>query len=164
MPGRGLHDSRLGERDEQRVIRRRRSLPRPAAALGAAAGALALSVSALGAVGLWPDAGARSPAPPGFRITGSADGLLPGIPGSLTVTVRNPYRFRIRVTALRASVRDARGCSAGNLKPVALRRPFVVPARGSRRFLLPISLAADAPNACQDARFRLVFSGRAAKL
>lgn len=121
-------------------------------------------MTALGAVGLWPDTGARPTAPPGFRITGSAVGLLPGIPGRLTVTVRNPYRFPIRVTALRVSVRDAKGCSAHNLRPAQLRRRLVVPARGSRSFVVPISLAADAPNACQEARFRLVFSGRAAKL
>ena len=162
MPGRGLQHPRLGERDEQRVSRRPARPYRRAAVLGAAAGALALSVTALGAVGVWPDVGepARSP---GFRITGSAEGLLPGMPGRLNVTVRNPYRWPIRVTAIRVSVRDAGECPAGNLRPALLRRALVVPARATRRVALPISLAADAPNACQGARFRLVFSGRAVK-
>jgi hypothetical protein len=120
-------------------------------------------VTALGAVGVWPDVSAGPTRPPGFHITGSADGLLPGVPGRLRVTVRNPYRFAIRVTTIRAIARDAGGCSSRNLKSARLRRPLRVPARGTRRVVLAISLDANAPNECQGARFRLVFSGRAAK-
>jgi hypothetical protein len=163
VPGRGLQHPRRGKRHEQRVIRTAATPPRRTAVLGAVAGALALSVTALGAVGAWPGAGNAPTTSPGFRITGSADGLLPGVPGRLTVTVRNPYRFAIRVTAIRASARDAGACRGRNLTPARLRRPFVVPARATRRVVLPISLAANAPNECQRATFRLAFSGRAVK-
>jgi hypothetical protein len=136
---------------------------RRAAVLGAVSAALGLSVTALGAVAVWPDVGKAPTAPPGFRITGSAEGLLPGIPGRLNVTVRNPYRVAIRVTAIRVSARNVGSCPGESLEPAPLRRPVVVPARATRRVVLPISLAADAPNACQGASFRLVFSGRAVK-
>jgi hypothetical protein len=79
------------------------------------------------------------------------------------VTVRNPYRFALRVTAIRVSARDAGACGADNLKPTRLRGSLVVPGRAARRVVLPISLAANAPNECQRAAFRLIFSGRAVK-
>jgi hypothetical protein len=162
VPGRRLHDPGLRERDEQRLIRRL-AAPQRAAAIGAVAGALALSVTALGAVAVWPEGGRGPAAQSGFRITGSADGLLPGTPGRLVMSVRNPYRWPIRVTSIRVSAHDAGACRAANLSTARLRGPVLVPARGMRRVVLAISLAADAPDVCQGARFRLSFSGRAVK-
>lgn len=136
---------------------------RRAATLGAVAVTLGLSATALGAGTLWPDAHVAPPPSPGFRITGSAQGLMPGVPGRLTVTVRNPYRFPIRVTSIQATARDAGECRGTNLAPARLRRALVVPRRGVRRVVLPVSLAQNAPNVCQGAAFRLVFTGRAVK-
>jgi hypothetical protein len=162
VPRRRLHHPGLGERDKQRLIRRL-AAPQRAAALGAVAGALALSVTALGAIGIWPEVGKGPAAQGGFRITGSAEGLLPGAPGRLFATVRNPYGWPIRVTTISVTAHDAGACRAANLRTARLRRPVVVAARASRRLVLAISLAADAPDACQGARFRLSFSARAVK-
>jgi hypothetical protein len=120
-------------------------------------------VTALGGIRVWPEPGSDPPARAGFRISGSARDLLPGVLDRLTVTVRNPYPFAIRVTAIRAGARDSGACKAENLRLTALRRPLVVPQRSVRRFTLPIELASDAPDACQGASFPLVFSGRAVR-
>jgi hypothetical protein len=97
-----------------------------------------------------------------FKVTGSVDGLYPGVPGVLRVKVRNPYRRAMRVVSLTARVGDAsRRCTRFNLEVGRFRGRLVI-ARGRTgvaRLSARIPLTA-APE-CRGARFPIAFRARA---
>ena len=100
----------------------------------------------------------------GFSVKGKAERLFPGIPGNLVLTIRNPFDFAIVVHRVRVVVRDAStGCRADNLTTPGLTTHVRVKALSRAKVKVPITMRADAPNACQGKSFPLVFSGRATR-
>ncbi|HEX2039731.1 MAG TPA: hypothetical protein VHF47_08370 [Acidimicrobiales bacterium] len=111
--------------------------------------------------------------PHGFRITGSAGGLFPGIESApLPVTVRNDNNFAIAVEELGAAavaVGDAvEPCPlAVDGRPTVVVTPYrgslSIPPKGTASHTLAVSMDAGAPDGCSGATFQLAFSGRAVK-
>lgn len=96
-----------------------------------------------------------------FRISGHIRGLAPGVGAKLRLRVSNPYGFRLVVRQITVRVGDANGaCNRANLKIRRYRGRLRIPARRSRRVVLPARLKAAAPTACQGARFPLAYRGR----
>lgn len=97
-----------------------------------------------------------------FSISGSVEGLYPGLTRPLTLTVTNPQHFTIVVTSLTVTVHDARlGCTAGNIAVSPFTGELPVRALGSATVTLRITLTHHAPNACQGAVFPLLYSASA---
>jgi hypothetical protein len=128
--------------------------------------AIAASVLALaGALAALPASSGAPSARVSFRVSGSVSGLYPGAKRSLVVTVKNPFRRRLRLVSLRATARPARrGCSGWNVevRPFAGRR--TIRPRGSARVRLLARMPASVAEECKGARFPLVFRGRAVRL
>jgi hypothetical protein len=100
----------------------------------------------------------------GFSVKGKAGPLFPGVPGELVLTLRNPFDFAIVVHSVRVVVRDASGgCHGNNLTTPGLTTDVRLKALSSTKVTVPITMAADAPNACQGKSFPLSFSGRATR-
>jgi hypothetical protein len=100
----------------------------------------------------------------GFRVTGKAGPLFPGVTGDLVLTLRNPFDFSIVVHSVRVMVRDAsNGCRGENLTTPGLTSDVKVKALSRVKVTVPIMMAADAPTSCQGKSFPLVFSGRATR-
>lgn len=119
-----------------------------------------------------PGGGSAAPQPAGrFSISGSVDGLLPGRPATLPLTVTNPNPWPIQVLTLDAGVTAPPGstCPVGTLAVGAYDHgdgdPAVtVPARGSVvvdvRVVFADSLTDD-QTGCRGATLPLVLSGTA---
>jgi hypothetical protein len=134
--------------------RSRRAVVATAAAVVVAFGAAA----AIGALG------GKSKARSGFRLTGHVTGLYPGEHKRLVIVVRNRGRKALRVRSITTRVRDAsRACPRRNLHVPRWRGRLRVKGHRSRRVKVTVWLRADSPSACQGARFRLVFRGRATR-
>jgi hypothetical protein len=100
----------------------------------------------------------------GFSIKGKTGPLFPGTTGDLILTIRNPFDFGIVVHSVRVVVRDASAnCGGENLQTPGYTSDVKVKANSSVKVTAPITMAADAPNACQGKSFPLVFSGRATR-
>jgi hypothetical protein len=97
-----------------------------------------------------------------FKVTGSVEGLAPGVPGVLRVKIRNPYRRAMRVVSLKVSVRDANPrCTRWNLDVRPFRGPLVV-ARGRTGIArLSVRMPVTSAPECWGARFPLDFRARA---
>lgn len=100
---------------------------------------------------------------PAFSITGSVAGLLPGRAARLRIAVRNRNAFPLRVTTISVRVRGTAACPASNLLVRNFRGRVLVRPRATRRVAVLITLRADAPDACQGARFRLTYRGKAVR-
>ncbi len=97
-----------------------------------------------------------------FPITGAVDGLAPGVTRSLLLTVDNPFDFEITVTELSATAESAdAGCGAANLTVEPFEGSLPVAANASAHQPLAVTMAPDAPPACEDAIWPLAFSGSA---
>jgi hypothetical protein len=97
-------------------------------------------------------------------------GLYPGAVKGMAVTLRNPYDFDLRVTALTARVTGSskRSCRPGrttvSARPFAGRLPVVVPAHSTQRAgSVPVAMAIDAPQRCAGTTFTVQLTGRATK-
>ncbi len=100
----------------------------------------------------------------GFSVKGKTAPLFPGVPGDLVLTLRNPFDFAIVVHSVRVVVRDSsNGCRGDNLTTPGLTSDVRVKAQSRVKVTVPITMAADAPNACHGKSFPLVFSGRATR-
>jgi hypothetical protein len=103
-----------------------------------------------------------APAGTPFTITGSVQNLTPGAAGSLILTVHNPNRVPISVSALNVATSTApAACPASNLTTTNFSGTLAVPANGTATKTLPISLAATAPDGCQNVSFGLTYTGAA---
>jgi hypothetical protein len=110
-------------------------------------------------------AGASSPTAR-LDVTGQVEGLYPGARRRLSIRIRNRTGVRIVVRSIQVYVQGARArCSAGNLvtQPYHGRlRRFVGPRR-TAELGFPIAMRAQAPDACQGARFPLRFRVQAGR-
>lgn len=113
---------------------------------------------AMAAAGCGPTAPAGTP----FTITGSVQDLTPGVQGTLELTAHNPNSVPISVSSLKVDTsRAPAGCPASNLTTTNFTGTLDVPANGTAKKSLPISLAATAPDACQNVAFSLTYTGAA---
>jgi hypothetical protein len=112
-----------------------------------------------------------------FRVSGSVDGLRPGVARTIELTLGNPNDVSIRVTRVTVRIdedEDPPQCpSSENVvleQPAAISgtAPISVPARGQVRLSAfpraPRILLRDRPSApdeCRGATFRVVFEGSA---
>ena len=101
-----------------------------------------------------------------FRITGHVTGLYPGVHKKLRLRLKNLNPTPIRVVSVRVRVRStAAACPSNVVRVGRLKRRarVTVKARRVRKVSLPVSMLASAPDACQGARFRLRYRGKALK-
>jgi hypothetical protein len=95
-----------------------------------------------------------------FRIAGSVGGLYPGLSSQLVLTVKNPQHFKIVVTSMTTTVKNASAtCIAANLSVSAFSGQLSVPANGSAKTHVNARLAKSAPDGCIGAAFPLVYHG-----
>ena len=96
---------------------------------------------------------------------GPRRGLFPGGAERLVLTVTNPNSFEIVVRSITVDARAANdGCGARNLVTSDFTGPpLYVPRDGTRQVRVPISMRPNSADACQGARFPLVFGGTATK-
>jgi hypothetical protein len=105
----------------------------------------------------------------GFRLSGlPVRGLYPGVTRPMTVKIKNPYGFSIKVpkvTAKVAATTTVPGCSgvAANLTIKVPKGALVIPKRKTKSLLLQIVMPSTVANACQGAAFKITLSARAKK-
>ena len=101
-----------------------------------------------------------------FRITGRVVGLHPGMHKMLLLRLKNLNPTPIRVVSVRVRVRSTAAACPSNVVHVGRlkrRANVTVKARRVRKVSLPVSMLISAPDACQGARFRLRYQGKALK-
>jgi hypothetical protein len=122
-------------------------------------------VGAAGVLAL-PFAGPRGPlslsepahAQSSLSITGSLDGLEPGVPGHLTLRLRNAGTNTVAVALLSARVSGASdGCLPSALTVTSWHGRLVLPARGTGSARLPVVLA-PASGHCAGATWQLTYT------
>lgn len=97
-----------------------------------------------------------------FGIAGSASQLYPGATVPLVLTLTNPQPFVIVVTSLTVRVSNASAnCAGTNLSASDFTGRLPVPARGSAKTTLHLSMQLSALNGCAGAVFPLSFTGLA---
>jgi hypothetical protein len=105
----------------------------------------------------------------GFRLSGlPVRGLYPGVTRPMTVKIKNPYAFSIKVPKVKAKVASTTsvpGCGgvAANLRVKAPKGALVIPKRRTKSLVLQIVMPSTVANACQGAAFRITVSARAKK-
>lgn len=100
-----------------------------------------------------------------FTITGTVQDLMPGVQGSLLLTAHNPNSVPISVTSLQVATSSApAACPASNLTTTDFTGTLDVPANSTATQSVPISLAAVAPDGCQNVSFSLTYTGAATYL
>lgn len=99
-----------------------------------------------------------------FPIAGKVRRLVPGIPRSLRIVVRNPYRFPIVVRSIAVIVGDAsRRCTRRDVVTPGLTEPLRVPASETVAVRIPIELRRRTVDACIGRAYPLTFRGRAVR-
>jgi hypothetical protein len=126
---------------------------------GLALAALELSLTGW-AAGLGGVSGSAVQARSRLVLSGSVKGLYPGATAKLRVKVRNRYGFRLRVTSVTVTPKDAsKACRKGNVAFARFIGRLLVPAHKVRFVTLKATMARKAPNACKGATFRLAIRG-----
>ena len=95
-------------------------------------------------------------------------GLYPGVARTLTVRVKNPYTWRIKVPSLRAKPAAATsraGCAGipANLVLSRRSRAIIIMPKKTGTILLTVTMPRTVANACQGATFRISLTARATK-
>lgn len=99
-----------------------------------------------------------------LRVRGRAKGLYPGSRTKIEVTIENHSNRTLTMHSLRTIPGDAgSSCGAENVAIAEVKRPLTLPARARTLLRVPIVMAADARNGCQNARFPLRFEVRAGR-
>ena len=99
-----------------------------------------------------------------FTLKGNVKGLWPGGRKSLQLRIENRNAFAIRVLSLSLAAQSSNkpGCEAGWIRaPKTKRFRLSVEPLSARVASYPVTLAKNAPNACQGARWPLRFTGTA---
>jgi hypothetical protein len=99
-----------------------------------------------------------------FTVSGAVTGLVPGKPATLRLTVANPDAQAIQVLAVSATARSAGPSCPGKLLDITAftsTPKTIVAGHGQAVVELPITLSAQAPNACRKVSFPLTYTARA---
>ena len=125
-----------------------------------AAGALA---HATGSHSQPPDEGAAAAGKPAaFHVKGHLKGIYPGQKTSMKVKVTNAGHARITLTRLKVKVRSTvAGCPSSSLKFTPFKGHRKIRGDATIAMKLAARMKATSPDACQGARYRLTFAGRA---
>jgi hypothetical protein len=103
-------------------------------------------------------------AAPAFKATGHVKRLYPGAKKRLRVTVKSLSPFPIVVTSLAVRRGDPPGrCAAKHLKIAPFKGRARIGAGRTITLKLAVSMKRTAPDACQGARWRLGFHGKAVR-
>jgi hypothetical protein len=94
-------------------------------------------------------------------ISGHIDNLQPGVPATLTATVRNNLRNPVKVRSLAVKVGDAGpGCPKAMLQVAPVKAKKKLRARRSIAIPISVTLSAAAPEACMSAKFPLKYKAK----
>jgi hypothetical protein len=99
----------------------------------------------------------------GFRIRGRVWGLFPGAQRSMPLRLYNPQPYDITVTSLSGEPTRANrsGCPPDMVEIDPLESQVSIPGKSWIPHALVVRLAAEAPDACQRAKFTIEFTGTA---
>jgi hypothetical protein len=126
------------------------------------AGIAASMLILVGLVAAVPASGKPRRGLPPFKVTGSVEGLLPGVPGFIPVKVRNPYRRPMTLVSVTARVRNANErCTRWNLEVRPFRGRLRIPRGRTRVARLRVRMPLTAAPECRGAKFPLDFRARA---
>lgn len=101
-----------------------------------------------------------------FGISGRVSGLYPGARTQLTVRLRNPHNFPLKVLSVRVKVShsDHEGCGPRWIQPQrAVTVSVLVPPKTKASASYPVRMRKAAPEACNGATWKLHFSGNGAR-
>ena len=97
-----------------------------------------------------------------LTITGHIENLQPGVPTTMTVSVRNNLRHRVRMRSLKLAIGDAGPeCPGSMLITQRVRAKKSLRARKTRKVPVTVMLSPDAPDACQNATFPIKYRAKA---
>ena len=95
-----------------------------------------------------------------FTVSGSVSGLYPGANLPLVLTVTDPRKYSITVSSITTTVSSqAAGCPSANLAVAAFTGNLSVAAKQSAHTTVMVQMLHTAPDACQGAHFKLMYSG-----
>ena len=95
-----------------------------------------------------------------FTISGSVSGLYPGAALPLVLTVTAPKSYSITVSSITTAVKSqTNGCTSTVLTVSSFSGSLSVPAKQSAQTTVLAQMDHTAPDACQGAKFRLIYSG-----
>ena len=107
---------------------------------------------------------ANGPDPKPLVVSRSVEGLLPGVPNVLNISVTNSNKSAIAVRTVTVSATDASaGCSASVLSFTPRAPGQVIAAEATALVPVSVVMAADAPDACQGSTFPLRYTVSATK-
>ena len=102
---------------------------------------------------------------PSFPISGSIQGLAPGVRSQLAVTISNPFPFAIRIVQLTVVVGNAEGpCMGTDLEVQPFRGPMQIRARAMATTHLGVILSNRSPDVCQAVTWPLAYRGQAVEV
>jgi len=143
-----------------------RTAARPSSVVAAVAVA-ALAVAGVAGIATAAKGGNGSgggPDPKPLVVSGSVEGLLPGVPNVLNISVTNSNKSAIAVRTVTVSATDASaGCPASVLSFTPRAPGQVIAAEATALVPVAVVMAADAPDACQGSTFPLRYTVAATK-
>jgi hypothetical protein len=129
-------------------------------AVAAVMGATVAAYAALGGAGRGTLTRAKiHPSP--VQVSGNTTNLFPGVTTLLPLEVRNLTDGPVRLRWVQAIVRQPNGvCDPAYLQAQQIWPRQRIPARGRLNLQMPITLASEAPDACQGVKFPLRYRTR----
>jgi hypothetical protein len=99
---------------------------------------------------------------PHFTVKGKVKGLYPGSSKALKLRVTNPNDAPITVKLVTVKVRSTTvACPSSAVKATKFKGNKRVGAHRTTKIKVKIRMKATTPDACQGARFRLIYGGKA---
>ena len=99
---------------------------------------------------------------PRFTVKGKVKGLYPGSSKPLTLRITNPNAAPIAVKLVTVKVRSTTvSCPSSAVKATKFHGNKRIGAHRTAKVKLKIRMKATTPDACQGARFRLIYGGKA---
>ena len=127
-----------------------------------AAGALAAATAAVAAPRARPGGPGTNPGGPLVTLAGDVEGLHPGAVLTLPVVVTNTQAYEVRLTAVRVDVAAAGPtCPGTSIAIPTWQGGTLVPARGTNRIELTVTMPHEVADGCAGAEFPLTFVGDA---
>jgi len=109
-------------------------------------------------------ANGNGPDPKPLVVSGSVEGLLPGVPNVLNISVTNSNKSAIDIRTVTVSATDASaGCPASVLSFTPRSPGQRIAAEATALVPVSVVMAADAPDACQGSTFPLRYTVTATK-
>ena len=95
-----------------------------------------------------------------FTISGSISGLYPGASLPMVLTITDSKTYAITVSSISTTVSSQKAaCGSGNLTVSSFTGSLAVPAKQSVTATVTAEMLHSAPDACQGAKFKLLYSG-----